>query len=78
MSDAGRKLLKDVLALPEDERLELASEIIASVDGPHDADWESGWLAELDRRMDAAGSRREAGSDWTDARSRILKRLGRK
>ena len=28
MSDAARKILQDVLALPEDEQLELASEII--------------------------------------------------
>ena len=47
MSDAARKILQDVLALPEDERLELASEIIASVDGPRDADWDAAWLAEL-------------------------------
>ena len=37
----ARKLLQDVLALPEQERLELATEIIASVDGPRDADWDA-------------------------------------
>ncbi len=77
MSDAARKILQDVLALPENERLELASEIIASVDGPRDADWEAAWLAELDRRTEAATHRGESGSDWTDARARILRRLGR-
>ena len=41
MSEAARKLLQEVLNLPEDERLELASEIIASVDGPGDAGWEA-------------------------------------
>ena len=77
MSDAARKLLQEVLALPEDERLELASDIIASVEGPRDADWDDAWLAELDRRTEAAKTRGESGSDWTDVRSRILKRLGR-
>jgi putative addiction module component (TIGR02574 family) len=77
MSDAARKILQDVLALPEDERLELASDIIASVDGPRDADWDAAWLAELDRRTKAAEDRGESGSDWTDVRARILKRLGR-
>lgn len=76
MSDAARKLLQDVLALPEDERLELASEILASVDGPRDAGWDAAWLGELDRRVEAAKSRGESGSDWTEARSRILKSLG--
>ena len=77
MSDAARRLLQEALSLPEDERLELASEIIASVDGPRDAGWEAAWLGELDRRVEAAKSRGETGTDWTDARSRILKRLGR-
>jgi putative addiction module component (TIGR02574 family) len=77
MTSAARKLLQDVLALPEDERLELASEILASVDGPADADWEATWLAELDRRAEAARARGGASSEWTEVRGRILKRLGR-
>ena len=77
MTRAAHKLLADVLALPEDERLELASETIASVDGPHDGDRESAWLAELDRRVEAAKSRGDAGAEWTDVRARILSRLGR-
>ena len=59
MTGSARKLLQDVLALPEDERLELASEIIASVDGPPDADWDAAWLSELDRRVEAAKARGE-------------------
>ena len=78
MTSSARKLLQDVLALPENERLELASEIIASVDGQDDGDWEAAWLAELDRRADAARARGESSSDWTDARARILRRLGRR
>jgi putative addiction module component (TIGR02574 family) len=77
MTSSARKLLQDALALSEDERLELASEIIASVDGPRDADWEAAWLAELDRRTEAAKVRGGAGTEWTEARARILKRLGR-
>jgi putative addiction module component (TIGR02574 family) len=77
MIGSAHKLLEDVLALPEDERLELASEIIASVDGPSDLDWESAWLGELDRRAEAAKARGGTASEWTDVRARILKRLGR-
>jgi len=77
MSSSARKLLQDSLALPEDERLELASEIIASVDGPRDADWEATWLAELDRRSEAAKARGEPADEWIEVRGRILKRLGR-
>jgi putative addiction module component (TIGR02574 family) len=77
MTSSARKLLQDALVLPEDERLELASEIIASVDGPSESDWEAAWLTELDRRTDAAKARGETASEWTEVRARILKRLGR-
>jgi putative addiction module component (TIGR02574 family) len=75
MTGSARKLLQDALALPEDERLELAAEIIASVDGSGDADWDSAWLTELDRRADAAKARGETASEWTEARARIRARL---
>ncbi len=77
MTTAARKLLDEVLALPESDRLEIASEIIASVDGPPDADWEAAWSAELDKRVAAAQSRGEPASDWVSARGRILAGLGR-
>lgn len=77
MSEAARKILQEVLELPESERLDLASPIIASVDGPHDAGWETAWLEELDARVAAAGARGEPAATWSDARARILKRLGR-
>jgi putative addiction module component (TIGR02574 family) len=74
---SSARLLEAVLALPEDERLQVASEILASVDGPREGDWDSAWLAELDRRAKAAKGRGETAADWTDVRARILQRLGR-
>jgi hypothetical protein len=71
MNDAARKLVDEALALNEHDRLEVASEILASVDGPGDAAWEDTWAAEL-RQRDVAGAR---AADWADARSRILSRL---
>lgn len=77
MTDAGKKLLEAASALPEDERLALASELIASVDGPPDGNWESAWLAELDRRVEAARDKGETASEWREVRARVLSRLGR-
>ena len=77
MTDAAKKLLEAASALPEDERLALASELIASVDGPADGDWESAWLAELDRRVEAAREKGEPAAEWSDVRARLLSRLGR-
>jgi putative addiction module component (TIGR02574 family) len=77
MNGSARKILQDALSLSDDDRLELASELIASVDDPRDADWESSWLAELDRRTEAAKARGGMASEWTETRARILRRLGR-
>jgi putative addiction module component (TIGR02574 family) len=57
MTSSARELLQEALVLSEDERLELASEIIASVDRPRYADWEATWRAELDHRTAAAKAR---------------------
>jgi len=77
MSDPARKLLHEALALSENERLELASDLIASVDGPADAGWDAAWLAELDERVEIAREAGHTGADWVDVRARILGRLGR-
>ena len=44
--------------LEPDARAELAAELLASLDGPADADAEAAWAAEIDRRIEAV----EAGS----------------
>ena len=75
MAAAMRKLLDDILALSAEERLELAAEILASVEGPVDEDWDAAWLAECERRSRAAAERQEPASTWAEARERILARL---
>jgi len=77
MTDTAKKLLEAAGALPEDERLELASELIASVDGPPDGGWESAWVAELDRRVEAARDKGEPAHEWSEVRARVLSQLGR-
>jgi putative addiction module component (TIGR02574 family) len=77
MTETAKKLLEAANMLPEDERLELASELIASVDGPPDGDWESAWLAELDRRVQAARDKGEPAPEWSEVRARLLSQLGR-
>ncbi|MEK7270212.1 MAG: addiction module protein [Planctomycetota bacterium] len=75
MSKTAKALLSEALTLPESDRFALVSGILASVDGPPDADWEKAWLNELDRRVHAAERREIRGADWADVRSRILARL---
>ena len=75
MTDAARKLLDDVLALPEEDRAHIAAGLLASLDGPPDADWDEAWLAELDRRVEAAKQRGETGADWSEVRAELLAEL---
>ncbi len=78
MSSASQKLLDEALGLSEDERLELATNLIASVDGPPDAGWDDAWAAELERRADAAAKRGTPAPEWHEVRARILGRLSTK
>lgn len=76
MGDDRQRVLDEALRLSEVDRTKLISELIASLDGPADSDWEETWLAELDRRVSVAAEGGDTGSDWADARRRILSRLG--
>jgi putative addiction module component (TIGR02574 family) len=69
------KLLDQALALSENERLDLAAELIASVDGPPDGGWDQAWQAELERRERAAAERSEPAPEWALVRGRILAKL---
>jgi hypothetical protein len=63
------------LLLPEAQRLELASRLIASVDGPGDPEWEDEWMDEIDGR-----ARQATGADapWPQVRERLQARLPRR
>lgn len=77
MTSGANEILKKAMGLPEGERLQLATELIASVDGPADAGWDALWLAELDRRLEAERRAGRPAGDWAEARRRILDRLSR-
>lgn len=74
MTDAGRRLIAEVLALPEAERLALLGELVASLDGSHDADSEAAWTHELDRRTERADAGSEA-EEWAAVRARLVDEL---
>ena len=78
MAGTARDLFREALALPETERADLAAELLASLDGLPDADWEESWSAEIDRRVEAARLAGDSGIDWVDARREILAKLGAK
>ena len=79
MSATFHTVAIEALNLDEADRLRLAAELIDSVEGPADPAWEHAWSAELDRRSadaDAREARGEPrGSEWSDVRAGILRRL---
>jgi len=76
MSIAAAHLLEEVLKLPDDERADLAAEVLSSLPPatPAEARSEAEWLAEIERRARAAmaGS---PGIPWETARAQIQRRL---
>jgi hypothetical protein len=74
MSRTARDLVARALDLPQEDRLALATELINSVEGPNDPEWEQAWLEELERRR-ARGT--ESTKPWSDVRAGLLLRLRR-
>jgi putative addiction module component (TIGR02574 family) len=71
------KLLEAALALPPDERADLAREIIASLDGPPDEGSAEAWRAEIERRLRDIEEGRVGTVPWSEAERRVRERLQR-
>jgi putative addiction module component (TIGR02574 family) len=56
-------LLAQVLHLPVDDRAKIAAELLESLDEA-EADVESAWAAEIEKRVAAARSGELEGTDW--------------
>jgi putative addiction module component (TIGR02574 family) len=76
MKPAAQKLVEQALALPDEERLEIATQLLASVEDGADAEWEANWLAELERRRQEARRDPTSRAEWSAARARVLARVG--
>lgn len=75
MTPDARKLLNEVLGLPEEDRVRIATEVLASLDVPSNACWGEAWAGELERRLIGATNRSDAASEWRQVRGRVLDRL---
>lgn len=75
MSSAGHKILQDVLALPEDERAEIAARLIESLDEDAEIGVDEAWAAEIERRCTMLDAGQAVTSDWEDVRRRIEAQL---
>lgn len=77
MSSAAQRLLGEALDLPELDRVEIVTKLLASLDGSTetDADWDAAWLSELDRRAKAADDADTPPAEWSDVRDGLLAEL---
>lgn len=77
MTSRVRELLREVLALPVEERADVAAQLIASLyDGSEDPSAvEAAWAAEIERRARRVLAGGTAGTPWKDVRSRAESHL---
>jgi putative addiction module component (TIGR02574 family) len=78
MTKTAEAVLAEALRLDVKTRAEIASELLASLDGPADPDAEQAWAAEIDRRVKALEAGTEPLESWDDVKRRIASQvLGR-
>ena len=75
MTKPTEAVLADALRLGEDERAELAAEILASLDGPADPDAEQAWADEIRRRIASIESGTAKLEPWDEVKRRIEREI---
>ncbi len=74
---AAAELTEKAPSLPAAARLELAQQLIDSVEGPEDPEWAAAWAKELRRRSEAFAAGDVEGIPADEALARVRSRLGR-
>jgi hypothetical protein len=77
MTESADAILQDALRLPEEERVRVASELLASVEFDIETRDSDAWIAEVERRAQAALAG-VPGLAWDETRARVEERLRRK
>lgn len=73
MSSRAQDLLREALALPLDQRADVAAQLLASLEDAavdHPAEVEAAWAAEIEWRARRALADESAGTPWDDVRRR--------
>jgi putative addiction module component (TIGR02574 family) len=73
MTSRAQDVLREALALPLEERADVAAELLASLDdaeAERPADVEAAWAAEIERRARLALADESGGVAWDDVRRR--------
>jgi putative addiction module component (TIGR02574 family) len=70
MTQEARELLEKALALPDNERAELAGNLISSLDATVDPDVDAAWQAEVMRRLHEVQSGKVATISWEEVQQK--------
>ena len=75
MTQEARDLLQKALALPENERAELAGNLLSSLDTAVDQDVDANWQQEVARRLDEVQSGKVETIPWEEVQQKGRKLL---
>lgn len=75
MTQEAHELLQKALALPENERAELAGNLIASLDSTVDQDVDTAWQQEVVRRLHDVQSGKVETISWQEVQQKGRKLL---
>jgi putative addiction module component (TIGR02574 family) len=70
MTEEAQELLQKAMALPENERAELAGNLISSLDATVDQDADAAWQKEVVRRMHEVQCGEVATVAWEEVQSK--------
>ena len=71
MTTNAARVLEDALQLDTSERVEIAEELLVSLDEPSRQEIEAAWAAEIQRRAADARANPNDDLDWRDALSDV-------
>lgn len=74
MAQLAEDIVKSALQLPENERLLVVKQLLASLEPAPDEDVDAAWAAEIERRSREIKEGTVRPLSWTKARSRARKR----
>lgn len=78
MTGKAQKLLREALALPAEDRADVAAELLASLDDTHLEDpaaVQAAWASEIEQRARRVLSGQSPGEPWGEVRERLARRL---
>ena len=75
MNATAEQILQSALALPEDERVELAEALLAACDSQLARPFDDAWLAEVQRRSAEIDEGKATLTPWPEVKQRVRERV---